>query len=158
MEYALELKNGEVCLYLLKNGRKMGDVSFTWEQAEWLYRQIGQLVIDFKNIHKTDVSKREEQIDRAGIDWFYKTKQQEADVAEAFMAGAKWADAHNEGLNMHIKYLKEELIDKACEWLYDHLYTRRDEQSSANHFVCSKQEMLTQTEFIEQFRKAMKGE
>ena len=49
-------------------------------------------------------------------------------------------------------------INKACEWLYDHLYTRRDEQSPANHFVCSKQEMLTQTEFVEQFRKAMKGE
>ena len=79
------------------------------------------------------------------------------DIQESFINGAEWADAHNEGLNMHIKYLKEELIDKACEWLYDHLYTRRDEQSSANHFVCTKQEMLTQTEFIEQFRKAMRG-
>lgn len=43
--------------------------------------------------------------------------------------------------------------DKVIEWLYDHLYTRRDEQSPANHFVCSKQEMLTRTEFVEQFKK-----
>lgn len=48
MDYALELRNGEVCLYFLRNGRKMGDVSFTWEQAEWLYKQLEQLVNDFK--------------------------------------------------------------------------------------------------------------
>ena len=48
MDYALELRNSEVCLYFLRNGRKMGDVSFTWEQAEWLYKQLEHLVNDFK--------------------------------------------------------------------------------------------------------------
>lgn len=56
------------------------------------------------------------------------------------------------------KEIKLVLINKACDWLYAHLYTRRDEQSPANHFVCSKQEMLTQTEFVESFKQAMKGE
>lgn len=104
--------------------------------------------------------KRQEEIKQAARISADRQTNMIGDWAEhriGFIYGAEWADAHNEGLNMHIKYLKEELIDKACEWLYDHLYTRRDEQSSANHFVCSKQEMLTQTEFIEQFRKAMRG-
>ena len=86
---------------------------------------------------------------------------------EYFIMGAEWADQHPmtyDGKAMlyvnrrsHENGYKE-AVDKACEWLYDHLYTRRDEQSPANHFVCSKQEMLTQTEFVEQFRKAMKGD
>lgn len=49
MDFAIELRNGGLCLYFLKNGRKIGDVNFTWEQAEWLYKQIGQLVNDFKS-------------------------------------------------------------------------------------------------------------
>ena len=64
---------------------------------------------------------------------------------------------YNEGYNAGSVKGYEQAIKKACEWLYDHLYTRRDEQSPANHFVCSKQEMLTQTEFVEQFRKAMES-
>ena len=63
---------------------------------------------------------------------------------KGYIDGAMWAD--------------RTMIDKACDWLYAHLYTRRDEQSPANHFVRSKQEMLTQTEFVEQFKQAMKGE
>lgn len=50
MDFAIELRNGGLCLYFLKNGRKIGDVNFTWEQAEWLYKQIGQLVNDFKTM------------------------------------------------------------------------------------------------------------
>lgn len=84
-----------------------------------------------------------------------------------FITGAEWADAHPtsyDGKAMLYVNNKshengyKEAVNKACDWLYAHLYTRRDKQSPANHFVCSKQEMLTQTEFVEQFKQAMKGE
>ena len=82
---------------------------------------------------------REEEI----LNAYQEQKNSLGNQEHSFMMGAKWAD--------------ETMLNKACEWLYDHLYTRRDEQSPTNHFVCSKQEMLTQTEFVEQFRKAMEG-
>lgn len=46
---------------------------------------------------------------------------------------------------------KQQLIDDACEWLYDKLYTRAN---GAEHYVASK-EKITQSEFVEQFRKAL---
>lgn len=46
---------------------------------------------------------------------------------------------------------KHQLIDDACEWLYDRLYTRAN---GAEHYVASK-EKITQSEFVEQFRKAL---
>lgn len=54
-----------------------------------------------------------------------------------------------------IQWADDTMIKKVCEWLYEHLYTRRDEHDPANHFVCSKEEMLTQTEFVEQLKKAI---
>ena len=66
-----------------------------------------------------------------------------------FIDGARWADAHNEGLNMHIKYLKEELIDKACEWLHTAIYL--DYEHSIEHRYATLEELLND------FRKAMKG-
>lgn len=68
-----------------------------------------------------------------------------------FIDGAEWADAHNEGLNMHIKFLKEELIDKACEWLVRELcYTARGINLFNNKAATD--------EFVELFKQAMKGE
>ena len=43
-------------------------------------------------------------------------------------------------------------IEKACTWLYDHLYTKVDENSPAHHWVQSKDE-LTQTEFVDKLKK-----
>ena len=37
---------------------------------------------------------RSEEIDKAGMEWFAKVKEYEADVATAFLAGAQWADQH----------------------------------------------------------------
>ena len=37
---------------------------------------------------------REEEIDKAGMEWYSKIKNYDAYVATAFLAGAKWADAH----------------------------------------------------------------
>lgn len=54
-----------------------------------------------------------------------------------------------------IQWADDTMLEKVYEWLYEHLYTRRDEHNPSNHFVCSKEEMLTQTEFIEQLKKAM---
>ena len=37
---------------------------------------------------------REEEIDKAGLEWYSKVQKYDADVATAFLAGAQWADAH----------------------------------------------------------------
>lgn len=71
-------------------------------------------------------------------------KDMQVAFADALRRGAEWADAHNEGLNMHIKYLKEELIDKACEWL------KNDFEELTRLHLDDK--------VIDKFRKAMKGE
>ena len=50
-----------------------------------------------------------------------------------------------------IDWADETMMDKACEWLYNALYTRAN---GAEHYVASK-EKITQTEFVAKFRKAM---
>lgn len=67
-----------------------------------------------------------------------------------FIEGAVWADAHNEGLNMHIKYLKEELIDKACDWLYEYNRKQADKMFGTVHTA-------DVTINVAEFRKAMEG-
>ena len=48
---------------------------------------------------------------------------------------------------------KEHWQNRACEFLYDELYTRAN---GAEHYVASK-EKITQTEFVDKFRKHMEG-
>ena len=92
---------------------------------------------------------REEEIKKAAKDIAQGIEDWElaADIEDAFIEGAWWADAHNEGLNMHIKYLKEELIDNACEWLKDY----------AHMFVSETTGDLYEDDLINDFRKAMEG-
>lgn len=49
-----------------------------------------------------------------------------------------------------------DLVDAACEYMYSHLYTRRDTDHPSNHYVASKEEMLTLDEFVERFREEMR--
>ena len=68
------------------------------------------------------------------------------DVQDAFEQGAEWADANPNKDNMATAYKAGEVatIDKACEWLEEHLLD----------FWSQK---ITNTDyFIEEFKKAMK--
>lgn len=85
-------------------------------------------------------------------------KERRQAALENFKKDGEWSGSLIDAYVQGAEQAEEKTIEKACDWLYAHLYTRRDEQSPANHFVCSKQEMLTQTEFVEQFKQAMKGE
>lgn len=106
-------------------------------------------------------------------------------VVKAFMAGAKWSDEHpsqqamarelsrlgytitmngdiiskeeeNEMVKNYVKYQKERLVEKACEWLEENMGTASvnavnysDVDFAASKLVGDK------GKFIEQFRKAM---
>ena len=92
---------------------------------------------------------REEEITIAAFKYF---EEEESSAVTAilvvgFARGAEWADAHNDGLNMHIKYLKEELIDKACAWL----------EQNAYHY-CDDIDALHESALIGDFRYAMEGD
>ena len=47
---------------------------------------------------------REEEIDKAGMEWYSKVKKYEADVATAFLAGAQWADEHPRWISVEDEY------------------------------------------------------
>lgn len=49
-------------------------------------------------------------------------------------------------------------IEKACEWLYDNLQTVRDVKTPSAHHVESIPALgiITQTEFVEKFKKEIK--
>lgn len=85
-------------------------------------------------------------------------KERRQAALENFKKDGEWLGSLIDAYVQGAEQAEEKTIEKACDWLYAHLYTRRDEQSPANHFVCSKQEMLTQTEFVEQFKQSIKGE
>lgn len=70
------------------------------------------------------------------------------------LSGGKIIEEYNED---ELEFLNESnkpkmiSLDKACEWLYNALYTRAN---GALHYVASK-EKITHTEFVAKFRKAM---
>lgn len=89
-------------------------------------------------------------------------KDMQVAFADALRSGAEWADAHNEGLNMHIKYLKEELIDKACEWLKANLCEHYADEPIAHKMGRPISGYISFFEeppvgVIMDFRKAMEG-
>lgn len=94
---------------------------------------------------------REEQIEKAEIEYFNKTSFDgcdyvgEAAKTAAFIAGAKWADENpKEGLVS---------LDKICDLLNDMLI----EFKNCDNFpsVHAKDYPISKWEFIENFRKAM---
>lgn len=66
-------------------------------------------------------TKREEEIDRSGYEWFM--KHRDADISEAYEAGAKYADEHPSEENKHRffdeteKWLNERMSN--CGWIDD---------------------------------------
>lgn len=93
---------------------------------------------------------REEQIQQAEINYSDDTIFDGCDYIgqvakqEAFIAGAKWADAN-------LQFSKEKFIEKACEWL-------------ENNFVCFLQgtkigiysnQFVTVTEMVDNFKRTM---
>ena len=72
-------------------------------------------------------------------------------LQKPFLDGARWADAHNEGFNMHIKFLKEELIDKAVEWLHNEL----DKMEEVHYIHVHGFDSERREQFLERFRKAL---
>ena len=53
---------------------------------------------------------------------------------------------------------QQELLDKACKWLCEHLYTVVDKEHPSRHHVESIPpcgEYITQTEFVVKFKNAM---
>jgi len=81
-----------------------------------------------------------------------------------FEAGAQWADEHPDieaikVIEDHAYFagseaMREKMLNKAYEWLYNALYTRAN---GAEHYVASK-EKITKTEFVAKFRKYMEEE
>ena len=80
------------------------------------------------------MAQRDKEIERASIDWYYKDKKQVADVAEAFEAGAKWAD--------------RTLTKKACDWL--------KENAADYAFYQDGEECYNFEELIIDFKRAMR--
>lgn len=85
----------------------------------------------------------------------YPTYNDEYELECAYDAGAMWADEHPVSCNNkaalyfnNIVYENgyKEAIDKACEWLEEH------------HVPSAFGDMSKVKDFVEQFRKAMKGE
>ena len=65
-------------------------------------------------------------------------------------------DIHTNPIEEALADGKADIVDAACEYLYSHLYTRRDADHPSNHYVASKDEMITLTEFVESFRDEMR--
>ena len=96
------------------------------------------------SIHKSIAMKREEERKRAASN--YVEKLGDGLHFESPISRARFHAHINGAVCADIR-----MLDKACEWLYNALYTRAN---GAEHYVASK-EKITQTEFVAKFRKAM---
>lgn len=81
----------------------------------------------------------------------YPIYNEEHELESAFDAGVKWADQNpDSSWATRLKLEKEELLEKACEWLGTALYL--DYERNIQHRYASLEEL------INDFRKAMKGD
>lgn len=69
---------------------------------------------------------REEEIDKAGLDWYYQSNERDIDIATAFMMGGKWADAHPHWISVDEELPKINPNDSEWEYSDDVIVALKD--------------------------------